>query len=178
MLVVHVVVMVHRADGVEMLVRYLFDTPHKLCVRVINIRTILHEHTIDNIEAIILISGVIELTTMDDVLLRKRTIGTTVFLVISIRPTIVKSVRCLKLGVDLTALHTFEFTVGTAEGEIGVTAVSRESTVMGGQTCCKGLTGVGFVTQVDTDRCPLFPNDIRRGLRQLMRSLVPSLPPA
>ena len=50
-----------------------------------------------------------------------------------------------------------------------------ESTVVGSEARGKLLTGISLVAEVDTDGGPFLPNDIGRGLRDLMRGLVPSL---
>ena len=51
----------------------------------------------------------------------------------------------------------------------------REGTVMGRQTRRQGLACIGFVTQVHTDRCPLFPYHVIGGLGDLFGRDVPSL---
>lgn len=126
---------------------------------------ILHEHTIHYVEAIIVHTGIVELTAVEDILLGQRTVGTTVFLIIGICPAIVESVRCLELRVDLAALHALKFTIGATECKVGITAVGGESTIVGSEARGKLLTGIGLVAEVDTYGGPLLPYDVGRGLR-------------
>ena len=137
---------------------------------------ILNEHTIDYIKAVIVHTGIIMLVGTEDILIRQGAIGTTVFLVIGICPTIVKSVRRLKLGVDGTTLHTFEFTIGATEGEIGVTEVRIIDTVISSEPRCDGTSVTGILPDIDTDRSPFFPNDrSSRALERARRHKMPSL---
>ena len=137
---------------------------------------ILNEHTIDYIKAIIVHTGIIMLVGTEDILIRQGAIGTTVFLVIGICPTIVKSVRRLKLGVDGTTLHTFEFTIGATEGEIGVTEVRIIDTVISSEPRCDGTSVTGILPDIDTDGSPFFPNDrSSRAFERARRHKMPSL---
>ena len=106
-------------------------------------------------------TGIVGLSTTKHVLGRELSGNfITVFLVIRISPAIVKSVRSLEDRVNLTALHAFEFTVGTTEGEVRITGVYRERTIVRSQANRQFLTCVILFLEVYADSSPLFPYDI------------------
>ena len=137
--------------------------------------TILDEHTIHYIETIVLHTSHELLVAPQDILLGEGTVGTTVALIIGVRPAVHKSVRRHEIRVDLTALHILELTIGARQSEIGITEVSSQCTVMGSQTRRDRSTLRSVFLEVDTYGSPLLPHD-RRGVGVILRGIyMPSL---
>ena len=137
--------------------------------------TILDEHTIHYIEAVVLHTGMEILATAQDILLGEGTIRTTVALIISVRPAVHKSIRRYEIRVDLTALHILELTIGARQSEIGITEVSAQCTVMGSQTRRDRSTLRSVFLEVDTNGSPFLPHD-RLGIGAILRGIdVPAL---
>ena len=118
------------------------------------------EHTIDHIDTVSHHADIKGLTTSQDILLGQGTIRTAVFLVIGIRPAVIKSVRSLKGGIGLIAMQTLECAIGASKREVRITAVSAVCTVMRCELNRKGLTMVVAISQIDTDGRPFFPYHI------------------
>ena len=90
-------------------------------------------------------------------------------------PAVFKTIRCLKSLVDLTAFHPFQFTIRAAKGEVRITAVNSENAIMGRQANSHSFPLISRVTQIDTHRCPVFPDYIRISLSNLILGNMPTL---